>query len=78
MHIFYFIFVYFIQFPVFDFGLDPTYGHLLSASLTAGLRHGYCRWSEICADTRFALLNKPFSPDVKHPESEWLLVASRF
>ena len=30
---------------------------------TLSCSHGYCRWSEICSDIKFSLLNKPFASD---------------
>lgn len=51
---------------------------MLFVSLTMLCSHGYCRWSEICGDPKFSLLNKPFSDEVFMTDSKSRFLLKRF
>ena len=44
--------------------MAPMYMYWFSLTKLHPFSHGYCRWSEMCGDIRFNLLNKPFGINV--------------
>ncbi|XP_019855875.1 PREDICTED: chromodomain-helicase-DNA-binding protein 5-like isoform X1 [Amphimedon queenslandica] len=61
-------------------GYDPTkWGRHHDYWLLKGIvKHGYCRWSEICADPHLSILNKPFTPEENASDAKNRFLLRRF